>query len=350
MNSNSPLISIVIPIYKSEAFIPRLINCLVDQTYTNLQFLFVDDGSPDNSKNYIQDFARSDKRVKYIFQENQGAASALNVGLDKAEGEFIMFLDADDWIVNETCSIAIKLVEKFDLDMIFWLNIKEYEHKSIPYPPFFKESSLFENDGMNFLRRRMIGLIGDEINSPMSTDAFNAGWGKLYKTDVIKSNSIQWTDTNLVGSSDVLFNASVMPFVNRAYFLHEYLHHYNKQNSNSLTKTYQWTLPEKLKRLFAELSNLINKHYGNSPEFVIALNNRIALSVVNLGLSLTSTGMSTQAYKVFRESIASVIYTNAIDDLDLKFMPLHYRIYFTFCKVKMYKVVYAMSYFMNKLR
>jgi glycosyltransferase involved in cell wall biosynthesis len=350
MSTKESLISIIIPIFKSESFLPRLINCLADQTFTNLQFLFVDDGSPDNSKDHIQDFARLDNRVKYIFQENQGAASALNTGLNKAEGEFIMFLDADDWIENDTCSVAMKLVEKFDLDMIFWLNIKEYEHKSIPYPPFFKESRLFENDGMHFLRRRMIGLIGDEMNSPMSTDAFNAGWGKLYRTEVIKSNSIQWTETSLVGSSDVLFNASVMPHVERAYFLHEYFHHYNKQNANSLTKTYQWTLSAKFKRLFEELSIIVEKYYEKKDEFIIALKNRIALSTINVGLSLTSAGLSQAAYKVFYQTLKSQVYIDAIRDLDIQYLPFHYKLYFILCKRNNIKAAYIMSYLMNKMR
>lgn len=350
MNSNSPLISIVIPIYKSEPFIPRLINCLKDQTYANLQFVFIDDGSPDNSKDLIQNFYKADKRVLYVFQKNAGAAEALNTGIRHAIGEFIMFLDADDWVEINTCELAIRAIKDNNADLVFWMNIKEYKSKSIPYPPFFPTSRLFESEGIEYLRRRMIGLINKELKFPISTDAFNAGWGKLYRTDIIKSNSIKWTDTVLVGSSDVLFNASLMPYVKRAYFLHEYLHHYNKQNSNSLTKTYKWTLPVKFLRLFEELSTIVEKYYGKKDEFKTALKNRIALSTINVGLSLSSAGLSQEAYNEFCKTLRNPVYSGALRNLDIQYLPVHYKLYFILCKRNAYKAAYMMSYLMNKMR
>jgi glycosyltransferase involved in cell wall biosynthesis len=91
----NPLVTVVIPAYKAEAFIAETIQSVIDQTYTNWELIIIDDGSPDNQKMIIEPFLK-DPRIQYYFQENQGVSAARNHGLKIAKGAFIAFLDADD--------------------------------------------------------------------------------------------------------------------------------------------------------------------------------------------------------------------------------------------------------------
>jgi glycosyltransferase EpsH len=278
-------ISIIVPVYLSAEFLEKNFNNLINQSYQNLEIIYVNDGSPDSSAKICDEFTYRDKRVKVIHQMNAGAADAMNAGINIATGDYIMFLDADDWIELNTCELAINIAISKNIDMVFWLNIKEYLNKSIPVKSFFNKSKEFRIEEMSFLRRRMIGLVNTELSSPMQTDAFNAGWGKLYRSEVIKKSGIKWTDTNYVGSSDVLFNAQLMPYVKSAFYLDEYLHHYNRINPNSLTKTYNDTLRKKFSHLFREINNVIEVNYSKSKDynlFLEALDNRIALSTINI--------------------------------------------------------------------
>ena len=346
-------ISIIVPVYLSEPFLNSNFNNLTKQSYKNLEIIYVNDGSPDSSAELCDEFARLDNRVKVIHQENTGAAEALNIGLRNATGTFMMFLDADDWIELNTCELAINAILENEVDMVFWPSIKEYKSKSVPVLPFFKDHFKFKGKDISFLRRRMIGLVKEELVNPMGTDAFNAGWGKLYRSEIIKNNNIKWTDTKRVGSSDVLFNAQLMPFVNSAYHMNIYLHHYNKDNPNSLTKTYNDTLQEKFSNLFNELKIVIEKKYSKSEDynlFLKALNNRITLSIINIGLGYVKNGMSTEGLKKFKILILSNRYQKSLKEFQTNYLPIHFRMFFLCCKYRLFFSAYFLLYIMQRLR
>jgi glycosyltransferase involved in cell wall biosynthesis len=346
-------ISILIPLYNSAPFLEKLNDSLVNQTYKNLEIIYINDESPDNSLEIVQKFSLNDNRIKIIDKKNEGQASALNDAIIVSEGEFIMFIDADDWIELNTCELAIYKQLEYNTDMVFWCNIKEYSNKSVPYSKFFPDSKLFIGDDLQNLRRRMIGLLGQELRQPMQTDAFNAGWGKLYKSNVLKKNNITWTATQIVGSSDVLFNAKLMPFINSVYYLNIHLHHYNKTNPNSLTKTYKNTLYLKFQNLFNELEKVISKHYNNSVDrqvFDKALQNRIALSTINIGLGLISNGFSKNGFLDLKKIINSDRYRESYKQLEISFLPIHYQLFFYTCKYEFTILAYLILFTMAKFR
>lgn len=343
------LISIVIPIYKSEAFIDRLYNALKIQTYSNIEIIFVNDGSPDNSGAMCNAIAILDPRVKVIHQENQGAASALNVGFSQSKGDYIMSVDGDDWISPETCEKAINALKEFQVDMVFWNRIKEFKTKSIPNAPLFPKSRLFEGMDMSFLRRRMIGLVGVELKDPMKTDLLNSIWGKLYRADIFKASKVEFTTTQKVGSTDVLFNIQLIPFISKAYYLNECLHHYNKENPNSLTKTYNTTLFGKFQNLFKEIAIVLDQNY-TEPTYKEALNNRIALSAINIGLSLSTNGFSKIAYNGIKEMLNSKVYQNAFKEMNTNFLPFPYKVFFLACRLNIPSMVLVLALIMQKIR
>jgi glycosyltransferase EpsH len=346
-------ISIIIPLFKSEFFLNKLNYSLVHQTYSNLEIIYVNDGSPDNSLKLVQEFQLHDSRIKIIDKNNEGQAAALNDGIAMCTGDFIMFIDADDWIELNTCELAIDAATRYDVDMVFWPNIKEYPTKSIKYPSFFPSSKLFKGEDIIYLRRRMIGLINDELINPLSTDAFNAGWGKIYKAEIIKKNKIIWTDTKIVGSSDVLFNAQLMPYIKSAYYLDVHLYHYNKCNPNSHTKTYNNSLKIKMENLFKELNHIIQEKYFDLKEkkdFEQALNNRIALSTINISLGYVSKGISYSGFKFFKNLISSNPFKNSYKKFTIKYLPFYYRPFFFFCKFNIALPAFIIILIISKLR
>lgn len=98
MNNNYPLISVIVPIYKVEKYLSKCIESILKQTYGNLEIILVDDGSPDKCGEICDDYALKDKRIKVIHKQNGGLSSARNVGIDISEGEYIGFVDSDDYI------------------------------------------------------------------------------------------------------------------------------------------------------------------------------------------------------------------------------------------------------------
>ncbi len=345
------LISIIVPVYNSELYIRDTIASLISQTYRNLEIIIVNDGSPDMSGTIADDFSKEDNRIKVIHQENQGAASALNVGVSNSTGDYIMFLDGDDWYDLQCCEYAYNALKRYNVDLVFWPFIKEFNNYSKLENHIFNKDSLFEGENMVWLKRRIVGLCEEELSNPTRTDAINSGWGKLYKSNLIR-NKVLWTDTAKVGSSDVLFNIEVFQNVNSAYYLHKFYTHYRKDNPNSLTKNYNTSLFPKYIRLFKEIENLISLN-KLPEEYEVALKNRVCVSVINHVLNITykKNDLSFNAkYKYLQMVLNNPIYKKSFKNFKLHYFNFHWKIFFMACKYRLTGIVYLMSYGMRWLK
>lgn len=113
-----PLISVIVPIYKVEAFLHRCVDSLLSQTYENLEIILVDDGSPDHCGAICDEYAAKDSRIRVIHKKNGGLSSARNAGLDIARGEYIAFLDSDDWIESDAYETMLALAQKYSVKLV----------------------------------------------------------------------------------------------------------------------------------------------------------------------------------------------------------------------------------------
>ena len=114
----NPLVSIIVPIYKVEPYLRRCIDSIVNQTYTNLEIILVDDGSPDGCPQICDGYAAKDKRVVVIHKENGGLSDARNAGLDICKGEYISFVDSDDWVDEKYIKILLDIAIKENADIV----------------------------------------------------------------------------------------------------------------------------------------------------------------------------------------------------------------------------------------
>ncbi len=112
-----PEISIIVPVYKTEKYLPQCIESILAQTFADFELILVDDGSPDNSGIICDEYAAKDSRIQVIHQENAGVSAARNAGLDQAIGTYIMFCDSDDWVEPEWCASLYEGITKNDVAM-----------------------------------------------------------------------------------------------------------------------------------------------------------------------------------------------------------------------------------------
>ena len=113
----SKLVSIIVPVYKVEQYLKRCMDSVLNQTYKNIEIILVNDGSPDNCPALCDKYAKIDSRVRVIHKENGGLSSARNVALDSVKGDYIFFVDSDDWLALDTLEVLNEYLEK-DYDMI----------------------------------------------------------------------------------------------------------------------------------------------------------------------------------------------------------------------------------------
>ena len=112
------LISVVVPVYNVEKYIDKCINSIINQTYKNLEIILVDDGSPDNCGKICDEYAKKDNRIKVTHKENGGVSSARNIGIKNATGDWLTFVDADDWIENNFVEQLLKIGNQENAEIV----------------------------------------------------------------------------------------------------------------------------------------------------------------------------------------------------------------------------------------
>ena len=113
----SDLVSIIVPIYGVEEYLSKCIDSIINQTYKNLEIILVDDGSPDKCPDICDAFEKKDERIKVIHKKNGGLSDARNAGIDTAHGDYIVFVDSDDWIENTMVEHLLFACKKYNVEM-----------------------------------------------------------------------------------------------------------------------------------------------------------------------------------------------------------------------------------------
>ncbi len=347
-------VSIIIPVYRSYDFLPQLFERLLNQTLYEIEVIIINDGSPDDSGVLCDEFASRDNRVVVIHKENEGAAKAVQKGLELAQGVYTMFLDADDWIDYETCYVAYEAARRIDADMVLWGHYKEFNNESLRVMPAFKSECVFLEDSIHLLKRRFFGLLGLELKKPFETDAISMVWSKLYRTSMLKENSISFIDTSEVGSTDVLFNIQIAKFLNRAIYLNKFFNHYRQNNPTSLTKNYKFTLLEKFLKLFSQIEREVMFYNGALREEIQeAYNNRIVCSLINLSLNTNSKLLDVplvDRYRYLKTAITRPTYQNALNQFSAGHLPVIWKLFFFLAQRKQYVLFFAFGYFLYRIR
>lgn len=222
----TPTISIIIPIYNMEQFLGRCLDSVVNQTYDSLEIILVNDGSTDSSGDICHTYALNDNRIKVIHQVNSGVSSARNTGLDAATGNYISFVDPDDYIELNTYETLIPYLGN-DIDILRF-NAKR-KGEILNWLPFKGEYS-----GDRFEQEVVLPMIGSEKFGGM----FILGvlWVHLFKRDLIEKNHIRF-NKELRRCEDRLFTITTMLHANKMFFVDDILYHY-QVNDESLSNRY----------------------------------------------------------------------------------------------------------------
>lgn len=346
-----PLVSVIIPVYNVEFYLAKCIDSILYQTYKNIEVILINDGSKDSSGLICDYYVTKDKRVKAVHKENGGLASARNKGISQCTGEYVTFVDADDWM--DLCAIeeSVKAALEASADIVLWGYVKEFGSRC-KQVHLFKGNVFFYGEMKNQLHRRMVGLIKEELSNPTSTDFFNSAWGKLYRKTLISENKINFISERLIGSEDVFFNIEVFGKAFNVYYLDRLFYHYRQDNPKALTKSHNNTLFPRFLNLFEHIDSYI-KENNLGEEYQLALRNRISLSIINNLLSIIGKSNEQRALdkiEAIRLILNNITYNSALKSLELKYMPFYWKAFFILCKYKITKAVFLTGVFMRALR
>lgn len=254
-----PKASIILPCYNVENYLAKCIQSILDQTLSDFELIVVIDGSPDNSKAIAESF--SDDRITIYEKSNGGLSDARNYGLERTEGEFVYFMDSDDWIEPDLLEKTIKLLEREKLDFVIFGYMQDdmdkdenliASHSILPQKSFVKKS-----DKNKLLDSHLLGLLG-------------YAWNKVYRKTFLISHNLSFEKgTSLV--EDILFNAQVYHKVDELHFIKEGFYHYLNRPSATLIKQYHPNSFELKLRRNQTLKNLFDVWNFKNKEQAIVL-------------------------------------------------------------------------------
>lgn len=345
-----PKVTVIVPVYKTEAFLEQAISSVIYQTYENLEILLIDDGSPDRCGDICEQYAKLDPRIQVIHIENHGLSFCRNFALKKASGRCIVIMDSDDYMDREAISTAVKAMQFHNADVIMWGYVREFKDHSKP-KAIFDSDVVFEGEKLEGLKRRFFGLFGEELRHPDRLEALSTTWGKLYKKELFDKCGVECVDTDIVGSSeDALWNSRIFQGVDKAVFINKNFNHYRKYNANSITTGYKKDLCEKWDKLDSYFRDYIAEL--NLPEdYTRALDNRLCINIITLGLNVLKNESLTYHQKTaeIKRILSKENYRKAYRNLELKYFNIHFRLFFFLAKHNIAWALHIMLCIMRSL-
>lgn len=263
---NKPCISIIIPVYNVERYLNRCIESVVNQTFKDIEIILVDDGSPDNSPQLCDEWSKKDNRIKVVHKKNEGLGLARNTGMQHATGEFIAFIDSDDYVDLKMYEILYKKALTHNADIVYCghkygLKDGTYEDRSD-----FKEEKIFDNK--EDLKKQSINYFYPLNGQYMMMSV----WHSIYKREVIKTDF--YSEREVV-SEDLHFQLSAILNSKKIVYIPDCLYYYC-YNGESLSHTFKFSkfygfqkLLKLILSLFPDNKKYAYKFYYNSTQNII---------------------------------------------------------------------------------
>lgn len=332
-----PLVSVVVPVYNVEDYmLSECFNSILTQGYPNIELIIVDDGSNEKTKRWLDSFCKSHNEIVLIHIPNGGASVARNKGIDKATGEYITFIDADDWIDKEYIST---LVDNFDTETDIVMCSRVFE-----YLTYKRENSFFSEDKLFDVSNK------EELIHKSITSGIAGTWCKMYRMSFLSENNLRY-DSRLRRTQDIIFNLYAFQNASSVKYINKCIYHYRMQNG-SVTKKYNTKADIILTPAASEFVNFVNRYYDNNEQIksdlyykcITILNEICKLKVFNPEY-INSVDRNNR-YSLISELVNLSVYKSAIDSYPIMMYPsVLGRIKLCLLKRKKYRLLYQIYRF-----
>lgn len=295
--------SIIIPVYNVEEYLDRCLKSILNQTYSNYEVIIVNDGSPDNSDNIIKSYEKEDKRFKEYKKVNGGLSDARNYGLKYATGDYLIFIDADDYIENNYLEKVNDVLEKNkDIDVL------KFKIKLV-------------DEGGNLIRMEN-GLNKEGVTSfdeLVKLEFLEPAWSYVYKLSFWKENNFTYLKGMI--HEDFGLTPEILMKANKIYYLNSYLYNYVQRNGSIMSSNNKEKLHKKAYDMLYQYDRLIKINYNKDTKVYKSF-------LANALISKTNT-LDKEEQKKYKEELRKrKVIDNLIDDtLKRKIKKIIYKIF-----------------------
>ncbi|WP_138493781.1 glycosyltransferase [Paenibacillus pinistramenti] len=211
------LVSVIVPVYNVESYLRKCLDSICGQTYSRLEIIVVNDGTRDGSQAIIDEYARNDKRIRPLMKANGGLSSARNAGMDAAEGDYLAFIDSDDWIAPDMIKQMVRTAEAENSDVVVCNYDKVYaDHTERMYLKLREE----------IIDVKKLGIAEYMYRCLFTYEHGHEVWNKLYRREVIERNGIRFEPNKEIFSEDLMFNLYVLCHAGRIAAVNQSFYYY----------------------------------------------------------------------------------------------------------------------------
>lgn len=336
-------VSIIIPVYNSERTLERCLDSVINQTYKNIEILIVNDGSKDKSLEIMKEYQKKDNRIMVINQENKGVSGARNAGLDKATGEYVTFIDSDDYIKANLIKDTIEMFNRYNCDVVRNNYELAYKDGNTKY-----RKELYEENEILSINEKKEKLIKNILLGKVQSYS----WLLTIKKEILDKNSLKF-DEDIFFMEDIVFLIRLIFFIKNIYFVSEPKYYYYQSNENSLTKD--------SKKYIKNINNILimkkrlekilkNNIYG--PESYVKIINTIYLNGIIGYLKIAVR--NSKNYKEILDQLKEIRESQEIEEMlnnkSLNLLELHFRIYILLYEKKQYDILIKIFKLENLLK
>lgn len=340
-----PKISVIVPIYNVEKFLNRCVQSLRNQTLQDIEIILVDDQSPDNCPKMCDEYAKQDARIKVIHKKNGGLGYARNSGMEIAKGEYVAFVDSDDYVDLDMFELMYDAAVEHNADFVRVDNYKERMDGTIlnqSYVPPMREGVYNKEELRKELLYTQLGMNpSDDASKYVSCSV----WRNIYRKEIIDCLGLQFVSERELISEDIPFNMEFMMNCERAAVINRKFYHY-VINDKSLTQTYRADRFERELILYHELIKRAQKLKIYEQCKVRLARHLLARARICVKHELLGNPDKKRGVQLAKTILETKELNEIFDTYQYKALPLKYRMVYMLMKSR---CVYVLSLLSTRL-
>ncbi len=341
----NPLVTIIVPVYNVEKYLDKCIESIIKQTYSNLEILLVDDGSTDSCYQKCEKWKEKDGRIIVVHKKNAGLGFARNTGLELASGEFVMYIDSDDYISSNMVERLLTVAKETESDTVYCGLTRVYTDGSEIAVPAAYDNQTFEKS--EIIDKILLEMVGSRPDDKEDANLFMSVWHALYSMKIIRKYSIRFPSEREIMCEDIMYHIDYLRRAERVTYIADPLYFY-RMNPKSLSQVYDSTRFERQK----VLSNAIRESLGrflNVEMYTEREDRRLLGGVRTQILAIVASNEKdkrTLIDNICKDEMVRII----LKRYNYKKNPFKHRIFNVALKYRLVFVLYLLSYGINKRR
>ena len=334
-------VSIIIPIYNVEKYLDKCVQSARNQTLQDIEIILVDDESPDACPQMCDEYAKIDSRIKVIHKKNGGLGFARNSGLEVATGEYVTFLDSDDFVDLHTYEHLYNIAKAENLDALYYKFERFVDEDKVKEAEICNKITKYENENIKEL---MLDIIASEPSAKVDHKVQCSSCTAMYRMDIIKQNNVRFHSERELISEDLIFNLDYLKYANKVAFNNGTHYHY-RVNPTSLTSTIRTDRIEKNYKLHEYIKDNI-EFWDLNLKKANERNDRLFIGNSRSSLIHYLQSSANRKDKVawLRKQLEMPIWEQLSQTYRWKKLPIFQRFIFSSCFKKNILLIIALSY------